>query len=136
MTTLGVRFQEIVIGAVVGAIHKEMAKNRLAPVASDRRCFACKGADVNCERTLKNGKTQFWHEKCLDTYRKDRDELRDSAIATSGGLEAAKRSMKLLGGPPAGTCTDYGEPVTKLHDRIRTEDGLVTHVGCLTPPLA
>jgi hypothetical protein len=127
MTTLGGRLQEIVVGAVL----KEMAKNRLAPVTSDSRCFGCKENGANCERTLKNGRTQFWHKECLASYRKDRDEMRDSAIAKSGGLEAAKQSMKLLGGPPAGTCTDCGEPVTKLHDRIRTDDGLVTHVGCL-----
>jgi hypothetical protein len=109
---------------------KKPAENPVENPA-DSRCFGCKKDGANLDRTLKNGRTQSWHKECLTTYRKERDESRDSVITKSGGLEAAKQSMKLLGGPPAGTCTDCGEPVTQKHDRFRTEGGLVTHVGCL-----
>lgn len=122
-------FKEIVVAVVVEAMRKNAHSH--SPVTTrDRYCVSCKcpGEQV---RTLKNGKEQVWCKKCLGTYRKDRDELREEAIAKAGGIEAAKRSMKLSGGPDKGMCMDCGEPVNGFHDRITTSMGLRVHTGCL-----
>ena len=121
--------KDIVTAVTVEAIRKNV-RNHYPGTMLDPCCVSCK-CPGKLVRTLKNGKTQVWCKDCLDTYRKDRDELREEAIAEAGGIEAAKRSMKLSGGPDKGMCMDCGEPVNGFHDRITTSMELRVHTGCL-----